>query len=95
MPQPVPVQKKAPEHRPQPSAGEALLFVTTTCPNCRAVKPQLDRAGVSYRLVDVEENLDLARKYRLDSAPSLVIPGGEKACVYSGISAIRNFLHQK
>ena len=72
--------------------GRNLLFVTKTCPNCRAVKPQLEKAGISYTPMDVEENLALARKYRLTSAPSLVIAAGEEVRVYAGLPAIRSFI---
>ncbi len=73
---------------------ERLLFVTRTCPNCRAVKPQLDRAGIAYKVVDVEENAELARKFSLHSAPSLVVLAGEQPEVYSGICAVRDYIRQ-
>ena len=80
---------------PVPAAerpGRNLLFVTKTCPNCRAVKPQLEKAGIAYTPMDVEEHMNLARKYRLTSAPSLVIASGDDVRVYAGLPAIRSFI---
>ena len=81
-------------------AGKALadklyLFTTKTCPNCRIVKPILDRAGISYEVMDAEENLELAQTYRLTQAPSLVAVTGDTFTVYPGVSAIQNFISQQ
>ena len=71
-----------------------LLFVTKTCPKCRAIKPQLDRAGISYEVMDVEENLEKARALHLNQAPSLVVPGQGNPIIYAGIAAIQNYMQK-
>ncbi len=67
----------------------AMLFTTKTCPNCRAAKQLLDKAGVAYTVIDAEENADLSMKYNISQAPTLVI-GGE---VYAGINNVKAFLN--
>lgn len=54
-------------------SGELLLFTTKTCPNCRIAKSELEKAGLSYRPMDVEEHPELARQYEIVQAPTLVI----------------------
>ena len=68
--------------------GEALLFVTKTCPNCRIVKPLLDQAGLIYEVLDVAEHQSLAKSYKLKQAPTLMIDGK----VYSGVAEIKRYL---
>ncbi len=74
--------------------GERFLFVTKTCPNCRAIKPQLDKAGIAYTLMDVEEHMEQARSLQLHQAPSLVVVNGDETQVYAGVSAIRGYMKQ-
>ena len=71
-----------------PVNEKPLLFVTKTCPNCRIVKPLLDKAGIAYEIMDVAEHHDLARQYDLQQAPTLVVNG----TVYAGVAAIKEFL---
>ena len=71
-----------------PVSDEILLFVTKTCPNCRIVKPLLDQAGIQYTVLDVAENHELAKTYKLKQAPTLVA-GGK---VYTGVAEIKNYL---
>ena len=54
-------------------SGELLLFTTKTCPNCRIAKSELEKAGLLYRPMDVEEHPELARQYEISQAPTLVI----------------------
>ncbi len=87
-------QVQKPVQAPVQGLSRNLLFVTKTCPNCRAIKPQLDKAGIPYEIVDVEENMELARKYQLHSAPSLVVVGDCNAHVYGGVSDIRTYIQR-
>ena len=72
--------------------GETFLFVTKTCPKCRAIKPQLDHAGISYQVMDVEENMEKARALKLNQAPTLVVQNGSHQQIYAGINAIRDYV---
>ncbi len=74
--------------------AEHLLFVTKTCPNCRMIKPQLDKAGIAYTIMDAEENIELAQHYGLTKAPSLVVINGSEHTVYPGIPEIQGYIKQ-
>ena len=73
------------------SSNELLLFTTKTCPNCRIAKAALDKAGMKYRVVDAEENMDLCRKYNIVQAPTLVSITDGVATVMTNASQIRSF----
>ncbi len=70
---------------------ELLLFTTKTCPNCRIAKAALDKSGIKYRVVDAEENPQLAKKYGIMQAPTLVSIKNKDVSVIPGASAIRSF----
>ena len=89
-----PPDKAQPQKAQQDVADKLYLFTTKTCPNCRIVKPMLERAGISYQVMDAEENLELAQKYHLTQAPSLVAVTGDTFTVYPGVSAISNYIAQ-
>ena len=90
-----PPDKAQPQKTQKALADKLYLFTTKTCPNCRIVKPMLERAGISYEVMDAEENLELAQTYRLTQAPSLVAVTGDTFTVYPGISAISNYISQQ
>ena len=90
-----PPDKAQPQKAQKALADKLYLFTTKTCPNCRIVKPILDRAGISYEVMDAEENLELAQTYRLTQAPSLVAVTGDTFTVYPGVSAISNYISQQ
>lgn len=52
---------------------KTILFTTKTCPNCRIATKSLEKAHISYELVDAEENEELVRKYGVMQAPTLVV----------------------
>ena len=56
-----------------PEAPVKLLFTTSTCPNCAIAKKALEDAHMEYKVVDAEEHKDLAKKYKIMSAPTLVV----------------------
>ncbi len=74
------------------TGGEMLLFVTPTCPNCRAATMLLDKAGVSYRKLYAEENRDLAMRYGIRQAPTLAVTSGDAVQRHVGVSDIKRFL---
>ena len=75
-------------------AKRLVLFTTKTFTNCRIAKASLDKAGIGYEVVDAEENAELARKYRVMQAPTLVAIDGEEAEVSSGIAAVRAYIER-
>ncbi len=68
------------------------LFVTSTCPNCRIVKPMLQKAGIVYEEKNVEQYAQEAKDYKLNQAPSLVVHSAAGDKVYAGIAQIKEFL---
>ncbi len=71
---------------------ELFLFVTKTCPNCKIIKPQLDKAGIAYTVMDVEEHMELAQKYGLNQAPTLVAVNGDNFRTFPGIANIKAYM---
>ena len=63
------------------------LFTTKTCPNCKLVKGYLK--NVSYVTIDAEENMELARRYGVMQAPTLVVVNGDSHKKYVNASNIK------
>ncbi len=75
--------------------GDAVyLFTTKTCPNCRLAKSVLDRAGVTYRVVDAEENQKLVENYGICQAPTLVVVRGGNVSRFANASNIRKYAEE-
>ena len=77
-----------------PVSGKAdryTLFVTATCPNCRAVKPLLQKAGIPYEEKDAAQYAEEAKALGLRQAPTLVA-WGEEPTLYVGAAQIKAFL---
>ena len=72
-------------------AGEALLFTTQTCPNCKIAKGFLEKTGVAYQTIDANENPELVEKFDIRQAPTLVITDGDDFTAYAGAAEIRRF----
>ena len=70
----------------------AILFATKTCPNCRIAESLLEKAGLTYKKILADENMDLAEKYGIRQAPTLVYVSGEKAEKYTGVNEIRDYI---
>ena len=77
---------------PQTATG-FTLFVTATCPNCRAVKPLLQKAGIAYEEKDAAKYTEEAKALGLRQAPTLVV-WGEEPRIYAGAGEIRRFLRE-
>ena len=65
------------------------LFTTKTCPNCKLAKEYLKNE--KYALIDAEENMELASKYGVMQAPTLVVVDGEQYTKYVNASNIKKF----
>ena len=71
------------------------LFTTSTCPNCKAAKEQLNASGIQYQVVNAEENADAARALRIMQAPTLVNVRDGRAEKFAGLSEIIRFAESK
>ena len=83
----------APEPQAAQTATGYSLFVTATCPNCRAVKPLLQKAGIAYEEKDAAKYSEEAKALGLRQAPTLVV-WGEVPRIYAGAGEIRRFLRE-
>ena len=77
-----------------PSVREITLFSRKDCPNCKMAKMLLDKAGIQYRVVDAEENIDETMKYGIKKAPTLLVPDGNSYDVYENASLIKGFIEE-
>ena len=71
---------------------KVYLFATQTCPNCKVAVSLLEKAGISYEKLYVNENEEMARKLELRQAPTLVIMNGDTAAKYAGVPAIKKYI---
>ncbi len=71
--------------------GSILLFTTRTCPLCQRAEKMLVEAGIGYRKILAEEEPELAKKYSIHQAPTLVIGEGTQEDFLQGIAAIKQF----
>ncbi len=69
-----------------------FLFATRTCPNCKVAASLLEKAGIPYEKLYVDENEELAKELELKQAPTLVIRNGASAAKYAGVPAIKKYL---
>ena len=79
------------------SSDEApiMLFATETCPNCKFAAAMLDKAGVVFQKIIATEHIDLANKYGIRQAPTLVVKGAlcdSDVCIYRGVAEIKEWL---
>ena len=65
------------------------LFTTKTCPNCKLAKEYLK--NVAYVPIDAEENMELAVRYGVMQAPTLVVVTGETYKKYVNASNIKKY----
>ena len=72
--------------------SKAMLFTTKTCPNCKAAKAYLDEAGIEYTVIDAEEEMDLALKFDIMQAPTLVVSNNGEYEKFANLSNIRRFI---
>ena len=77
------------------ATDEILLFTTKTCPNCQIAKDFLDKASITYKTINAEENLKLVEKYGVQSAPTLIAVNGSNFEQYVNASNIKKYAENK
>ena len=77
------------------STARAMLFVSATCPNCKLAISMLEKAGFPFKRVLATENVELANKYGVKQAPTLVVMDGENFEKFKGVSEIKGMLNAK
>ena len=69
-----------------------LLFATKTCPNCKVAAALLDKAGIKYSKVYVEDNPDLAKELGLKQAPTLIVKRAGETEKIVNVSNIKKYI---
>ncbi|MBR2870888.1 MAG: ribonucleoside triphosphate reductase, partial [Clostridia bacterium] len=69
-----------------------ILFTRNGCPNCKTSKMMLDKAGVTYQVINAEENPEITLKYGVKKAPTLLVPNGSRVDAYDNASEIRKYI---
>ena len=75
-------------------ATETLLFTTPTCPNCKMAKKLLADNGIEVKVVDATADPDLARKYNVAKAPTLLIKVNGEQVRFENVSDIKKFIEE-
>jgi len=68
------------------------LFTTKTCPNCKLAREFLK--NVNYLMIDAEENSELASRYGVMQAPTLVVVNGDRHKKITNVSNIKKYVDQ-
>ena len=82
------IKDKAMEKKPEIPTG-TYLFTTKTCPNCRMAKQFLQH--MDYEVVDAEENAELATRFGIMQAPTLVVVKNGQIRKITNASEIRKY----
>ncbi len=72
-----------------------MLFTTPTCPNCKIAKRALDAANMQYEVIDATKEKDLANKFGILTAPTLVSIKDGEASIYVNASNIKGFSEKR
>ncbi len=69
-----------------------ILFATRTCPNCKMAVQFLNKAGIAFEEIFADENADMANKFEIRQAPTLVVIKGGVAEKVVNLSNIKGFI---
>lgn len=77
----------------EPPRNIKYLFTTKTCPNCRMAREYLK--DEKYVTIDAQENMELAERYGVMQAPTLVVVDGKAHQKYVNLSNIKKYVDQR
>ena len=86
------LQKRAEENAACCTEGRVMLFATKTCPKCKVAASMLEKEGIAFEKLFVEDNEELARGYGLRQAPTLVVENEGKVATFVEIAGIKDFI---
>ena len=69
-----------------------ILFATRTCPNCKMAVQFLNKAGIPFEEIFADENPDMAAKFEIRQAPTLIVINGGVAEKIVNLSNIKGFI---
>jgi len=72
-----------------------ILFTTSTCPNCKIVKQLLAEYDFVYDLVVADQDMETARKFDINQAPTLVVQDEDGNLIkIANVSNIKKFIEE-
>ena len=74
------------------TVSKPLLFTTSTCPNCRMARKMLDNLGFDYELVIADQDMEKAKLFDINQAPTLVVNGSSGIVKVANVSNIKKYL---
>ena len=74
------------------SDESAVPLTMKTCPNCKIAAALLDKAGIPYEKLYVEDNGQKAKDLGLKQAPALLVTKEGKTDRYLNVSEIKRYL---
>ena len=77
----------------EPVTAHKYLFTTSTCPNCHMAKKMLE--GEELEIIDAEKHPELARKFGVMQAPTLIITNGTHVERYVNASNIQKYVDEE
>ncbi len=86
---------EAPAENTSPLSDGIYLFATKSCPNCKIMAQLLDKAGIPFEKIYVEDNEELAKALELRQAPTLVEVKGSSIEKYVNVAPIKGYIQQK
>ncbi len=86
------VQAQAQENAACGANARVMLFATKTCPKCKVAASMLEKEGIEFEKLFVEENEELARGYGLRQAPTLVVESDGKIATFAEIAGVKEFI---
>ena len=69
-----------------------LLFTTKTCPNCKMAKQMLAKANIEYQPIDAVDDKEVAQKFGVKKAPTLLVPNGKSFDSFDNASKIKAYI---
>lgn len=75
-------------------SNEFVLFTTKTCPNCKIAQRVMHEKGLSVTTIDASERQDLVEKYKIVSAPTLLVThkNSDKIDIISTLPSILQYV---
>ena len=58
--------------------GIPVMYIKDHCPKCKGAEQRFKIAGIEYKEVNCEENMDLARELNIMSTPTIIDPDGTR-----------------
>ena len=74
------------------AAQTVYLFATKTCPNCKMAEKFLNDGGISFEKIYADDQPEMANKYGIKNAPTLVVVDGDQVEKIVNVSNIRKFI---